>query len=65
MDLGNEVPIYGLEMEGSMLLESYTTTFSVLISLDGLTFSYITNIISHNYITNDYKQPKVKIISKH
>ena len=56
MDLGNEVPIYGLEMEGSMLLESYTTTFSVLISLDGLTFSYI---------TNDYKQPKVKIISKH
>ena len=51
--MGNEIPVYGLELEGSMLLESYTTTFSVLISLDGFTFSYI---------PDEYNRPKVRLI---
>ena len=41
VDLLEEEPLYGVIISGSVYMESYTTTFNVLYSSDGHTFSYI------------------------
>ena len=41
VDLGEETPIYGIELAGSRERNSYVTTFKVLYGDDGNIFSYI------------------------
>ena len=39
-----ERPLYGIVIAGSVYMESYTTTFNILYSSDGYSFSYIKDI---------------------
>ena len=46
------IPVYGLEVEGSSYLASYTTSLSVLYSLDGSIFSPIYDNTNHEKVLN-------------
>ena len=48
------IPVYGLEVEGSSHLASYTTSLSVLYSLDGSIFSPIYDNTNHEKVLNIY-----------
>ena len=52
VDLSEETPVYGIEMAGSVDLDSYITTFNVLYGDDGNVFSFI----------EDNGQPKVNTL---
>lgn len=43
INLGRQEPIYGVVVKGSPLYDEYVTSFKVLYSPDGHTFSYIMN----------------------
>ena len=51
-DLIEMIPVYGLEVEGSSHLASYTTSISVLYSLDGSIFSPIYDNTNHEKVLN-------------
>merc|ERR1719192_3120299 len=50
VDLIEMIPVYGLEVEGSSHLASYTTSLSVLYSLDGSIFSPIYDNTNHEKV---------------
>ena len=41
IDLGKTTPVYGLEIQGSTVRQSYISSFSILYSDDGIIYSSI------------------------
>lgn len=44
IDLGREEPVYGVIVAGSSLYDEYVTSYQVLYSPDGVSYSYVTDI---------------------
>lgn len=44
IDLGHQEPVYGVIVAGSPLYDEYVTSYQVLYSPDGVSYSYVTDI---------------------
>ena len=69
IDLGNIIPIFGLEVQGSTDLDAYVSSFSILYSEEGNTFSQVLdennnlkvgylNIRIHNPLDHTWRRSK-------
>ena len=62
VNLIDEMPIYGLEMEGSYDLSSYTKAISVLFSSDAFVYHTINDNHGSEYGEKVKSEPNIKII---
>ena len=55
IDLGNIIPIFGLEVQGSTELDAYVSSFSILYSENGNTFSQVRDANNNLKVGYRYK----------
>ena len=55
IDLGKIIPIFGLEVQGSTELDAYVSSFSILYSENGNTFSQVRDANNNQKVGYRYK----------